>query len=292
MKAIDRENGNNLWDKAIKKELTNTLISFHLLEDGEPIPAGSKEIPYHIIFDIKLRLVAGGNKHKDVPSYATYSSVVSRETVRLGFLLAEMNGLDILEADISNAYLNSPCKEKVHVKVGSELFGRINEGRYAVIVRALYGQKTAGTSWREHLSATIQTEFKFKPSRGDPGIYLREKRKLNGNRYYDYLIVYVDDILSIDLDPNRAIEIIGEYFKIKDNSTEFPKMYLGAIVRRWTIQDEDGMDSQTFALGSSSYVKEAIRTVEERMLEYGLKFHFLLRHIDQSWMSHRSRILN
>ena len=74
---IDKENGNEHWSNAIKKELKNVLVAFHLLEDEEPVPVGSKLIPYHIIFDIKFDLtrkailVAGGHRNKEVPAYAT-----------------------------------------------------------------------------------------------------------------------------------------------------------------------------------------------------------------------------
>lgn len=63
------------------------LVAFHLIEEGECIPVGSKEIPYHVIFDVKLdltrkaRLVAGGHRNKDVPKYTTFSVVVSRDSV-------------------------------------------------------------------------------------------------------------------------------------------------------------------------------------------------------------------
>ena len=84
---LDKVNGNDFWDKVIKKELGNVLIVFKVLEDGEPIPVGSKKIPYHIIFDVKhdltrkARLVAGGHRTRDLPPHLTYSSVVSRESV-------------------------------------------------------------------------------------------------------------------------------------------------------------------------------------------------------------------
>ena len=158
---LDAKNGNTYWNDAIKKELKNVIVAFHMLDEGETIPVGSKCIPYHIIFDIKYdltrkaRLVAGGHRNKDVPSHVTYSSVVSRETVRIGFLLAALNGMKISAADIGNAYLNAPCAEKVHVVCGPELFGPKNSGRTATIVRALYGLKSAGASWRAHLSAVI-----------------------------------------------------------------------------------------------------------------------------------------
>jgi hypothetical protein len=80
-----------------------------------------------MIFDIKMdgnftrkaRLVAGG--HTTVaPASITYSSVVSRESVRLAFAIAGLNDLDVYAADISNAYLYAPCREKIWTVAGPE----------------------------------------------------------------------------------------------------------------------------------------------------------------------------
>jgi len=43
------------------------------------------------------------------PSAITYSSVVSRDSVRIAFLLAALNEIDLLATDIGNAYLNAPA---------------------------------------------------------------------------------------------------------------------------------------------------------------------------------------
>ena len=118
------------------------------------MPWRSKEIPYHIIFDVKLdltrksRLVAGGHRNKDVPTYTAFSSVASRDSLRLMFLIAAMNDLKLLSADIGNAYLNAKFRERVHVRCGPELFGQEHAGKLVVIVRALDGLKTSGASWR------------------------------------------------------------------------------------------------------------------------------------------------
>ena len=58
----------------------------------------------------------------DSPDALTYSSVVSRESIRIGFLIAALNGLDVLAADIGNAYINAPCKEKIWT-IGGPEFG-------------------------------------------------------------------------------------------------------------------------------------------------------------------------
>ena len=110
---LDQINGNELWKKAIGKEIGNVKVAFQLMEEGEKLPVGSKEIPYHIIFDVKLdltrkaRLVAGGYRNKSVPAYTIFSSVASRDSVRLMFLIAALNGLNLLSADIGNAYPNA-----------------------------------------------------------------------------------------------------------------------------------------------------------------------------------------
>jgi hypothetical protein len=54
----------------------------------------------------------------------TYSSVVSRDSVRIAFLLAALlNNLEIVACDIGNAYLNAPCHEKICWFVASPEFG-------------------------------------------------------------------------------------------------------------------------------------------------------------------------
>jgi len=61
----------------------------------------------------KARIVAGGNVTKVDPE-ETYSGVVSLEMIRLILLIADINkNLQVVAADISNAYLNAKTREKV-----------------------------------------------------------------------------------------------------------------------------------------------------------------------------------
>jgi hypothetical protein len=50
----------------------------------------------------------------------TYSSVVSRDSVRLAFLIAALNDINIISCDLENAYLNAPCREKIWFEGGIE----------------------------------------------------------------------------------------------------------------------------------------------------------------------------
>ena len=136
-------------------------------------------------FDLakKARLVAGGHGN-NVPSHATYSSVASRDSVRLGFMLAGQNDLDIMACDIGNAYLNAPNRERVHVIVGKELFGLENIGKRSVIIRALYGLKSTSAAGRHHFFETIMQHLGYKSTIADPEVYIKAKEKDGGKKYY------------------------------------------------------------------------------------------------------------
>jgi hypothetical protein len=64
-----------------------------------------------------------------------YSSVVSRDSVRIGFMLAALNGLDVMACDLENAYLNTPCMEKIWFQGGLECGS--NKGKLCVVACAL-----------------------------------------------------------------------------------------------------------------------------------------------------------
>ena len=93
------------------------------------VKPGYKFCGTHMVFDIKMdgkftrksRLVVDGHK-TSVPASITYSSVVSRDSVRIALMLASLNDLDIFSCDIGNAYLEATTQEKVCICAG-EKFG-------------------------------------------------------------------------------------------------------------------------------------------------------------------------
>lgn len=102
-----------------------------------------------MVFNVKMdltgksRFVANGNK-TTAPASTIYSSVVSRDLVCLAFLVAGLNDLKVKAADVTNAYLNMPTKEKIWFKGGIEC----GEGqrKVCVLTRALYGLKGSGNA--------------------------------------------------------------------------------------------------------------------------------------------------
>ena len=112
--AFDKENGNTLWQDAVRKEMKNVRIALKVLDDGKVVPLCFQEINCHLIFDEKMedfrrkaRLVAGGHM-TNTPTMSTHASVVSRESVQIALTLAALNDLEVRTADIENAYLTAP----------------------------------------------------------------------------------------------------------------------------------------------------------------------------------------
>ena len=86
--------------------MKDNLCAFEFNE-GDKVPIGHTSITCHMVFDVKLgslarkaRLCGDGHKVPTIAKESTYSSVPSRDSVRLFFLVAALNNLDVLSADI------------------------------------------------------------------------------------------------------------------------------------------------------------------------------------------------
>jgi hypothetical protein len=92
------------------------------------------------------------------------ASVVSRESVRIVLTLAALNDLDVMMGDIENAYLTAPITEKAWTVLGPE-FGE-DAGKRALIVSAMFGLKSAGYVFGNHL-ASCMDHLGWKPCLAD-----------------------------------------------------------------------------------------------------------------------------
>ena len=196
-----------------------------------------------MIFDIKIGenfrrkdiMVAGGYTTK-THSSVTYSSVVSRDSVQIMLMIAALNGLDLQAADIDNAYLTAPCREKIWTRSGPE-FG-MDEGKVFIVVRALYGLKSSGAAFRAFLAEQLD-DMGFKSSITDPDVWMREATKSNGEEYYKYILVYVDDLLSISLDVRSVILEVAVKFKLSKDKIDPPDIYLGGRLSKKSLNGEE-----------------------------------------------------
>jgi hypothetical protein len=130
VRRFDAENGNTFWWDSILKEMKKVRPAFKVWgKSAEDIPPGYQQIKYHLIFDIKMgenfrrkaRFVAGGHT-TDVPDsiITSYSSVVSRDSVRIALTIAGLNGIQVMACDTQDAYLTADCREKIWTVAGPE----------------------------------------------------------------------------------------------------------------------------------------------------------------------------
>ena len=151
-----------------------------------------------MVFDVKMdftrkaRYVANGSKTPDLYT-SNYAGVVSRETVRIALVYATLNNLKVMTGDIQNAYLQAPISERYYTTCGPE-FGPDLVGCKAHIVRALYGCKSSGRDFRNHLRSCMDL-LGYKSCLADPDLWMRNAIRSDVTEYYEFCLSYVDDAL-------------------------------------------------------------------------------------------------
>jgi hypothetical protein len=174
-----------------------------------------------------------------------------------------LNDLEVFAADIQNAYLTSPCKEKLYTILGKE-FGPNRKVKKAIVVWAFYGLKLASSSFRNHLASCLK-QLGFTSSRGDPDVWFWPAQKSNGEEYYEYLFVYRDDILAIGVDPNDILMKLNKYFKLKPDSIHPPDDYLGTKIYKTVLPN----GALAWGQSSAHYVRNAVKNLETWMVKEG-----------------------
>ena len=76
-----------------------------------------------------------------------------RESVRIDFLIASLNDLDIFACNIGNSYLTFTYREKLWKESGID-FGT-EKGMEIIIARYLYVFKIFGSAWRAKVAETL-----------------------------------------------------------------------------------------------------------------------------------------
>ena len=139
-----------------------------------------------------------------------------------------MNGLKPMVGDIGNAYLEAYTQEKVCFYAGPE-FGEL-EGHLLVINKALYGLRSSGARFHDKLYDTL-TAMGFKPSFADPDLWIRD-----AGDCYEYVCVYVNDLMAILKEPRDFFNELIEVHKYILKGVGDPEYHLGGNFGR----DKDG----------------------------------------------------
>ena len=89
------------------------------LIDGTKLPPGFTKSSGYLVFDVKIdftlkaRWVKDGNLSPE-PIDSNFAGVASRESIRIVFTYAALNGINLCAAVIKSAYLQAPTSEKLY----------------------------------------------------------------------------------------------------------------------------------------------------------------------------------
>ena len=96
-------------------------------------------------------------------------------------------------------------------------------------------------------------------------VWLKAKTKHDGTEYYAYVLVYVDDVLHQNHDPDTLINRLAEVYRIKYGSVGEPDRYLDANIEK--VQLDDG--SVAWSMTSREYVTNSIKNLEDALSRDG-----------------------
>jgi hypothetical protein len=175
--------------------------------------------------------------------------------------LKESNHVEVAEYAATKSLLNSPAfvwwAPRVLQKRTRE-FGD-DAGKLALIVRALYGLKSAGAAFRNHLAECMK-HVGWHPCRADRDLWMKaETRPDDGVSYLVYILIYVDDILCVHHDPGSPLAKLDAYFKMKEGSIQVPTFYLGAKLKKTVLPN----GVVAWGMSSSKYIQYAVQNVKE-----------------------------
>ena len=101
----------------------------------------------------------------------------------------------------------------------------------------------------------------------NPDVWMQKGMKDSGETYWEYMLLYVDDSVSISSHGEAPIQELGKYFKIKESSIGPPLIYLGGKMSE--VELLNGVKAHAFS--SSQYVQEAVKNVEKHLAQRNMK---------------------
>ena len=140
--------------------------------------------------------------------------MVSRDSVRISFLIASLNDLDICDCDIGKSYLNAKFRERLWTVSGT-YFGPSDRESVMIIARALYGLKYSGSAWRAKPAKTLNS-MGYQYIESDPDVWFKQAVNTSGREYYKYMLVYVYKILLLGHDPKEYMDALNHTYRLKE----------------------------------------------------------------------------
>ena len=107
----------------------------------------------------------------------------------------------------------------------------------------------------------------YKPTHANNDVWIQSTITSKGQKYYEYILCYTEDILSTSKQPEIIMNGIAANFNIKGGMIEELTMYLGAIFSKMINDNKD----LCWAISSKQYCKTAVQNVNDELAKHNLK---------------------
>lgn len=124
MKAIeiDKKNGSHIWWNSLMKEIKIVRSPFEIFQGKIESLIGYQEVKRHLVQEAQLSKNAR-------PDQQQVDALLKRDRLQRtlqslqeiwyeSLAIAALNWLDVLGCDMQNAYIPSPCREKICIWIG------------------------------------------------------------------------------------------------------------------------------------------------------------------------------
>ena len=156
---------------------------------------GTMVVNVNMDFTSKTRWVFDGHRTAYLEG-SLYAGFVLRESIRIALTYAEINGLNVVAAEIRNVYLQVPSSQKDYIICGTEFVFK-NVGSKALLIRELYGGKYVGHAFINHVRECMH-HLNFESCPTDTDVWMISVMKADGLDYYENVLLYTDNALVIN----------------------------------------------------------------------------------------------
>lgn len=239
------------WLCAMSEEMDhlNNNETWELCE----LPSGRSALGNKWVYKIKLdsngkierykaRLVVQGCFQRYGFDYTeTFSPVAKFESLRVALSLAAMERMELLQFDVTTAFLYADLNEEIFMKQPRGF--EDGSQRVCKLRKSLYGLKQAPRKWNEKFTNFLK-KFSLVSSEADPCIFHNKNLSI-------IILVYVDDGIVIHRDSHQVRELL-EAMK-----NEF-KITVGPVDRYLGIEIEQLNDGSIF-ITQSGYARKLLQ---------------------------------
>ena len=106
----------------------------------------------------------------------------------------------------------------------------------------------------------------LKDTKADGDVYRRKAFRGDNTPYYEYMVVYVDDIICISENPDHWINILATQNRLQEIG--IPKHFLGSDIKSTDYLNDDGLLATCWVFGSESYAKDACQLADNQMKKH------------------------